>query len=232
MRVLTGTSGFSYKEWKGTLLPGRPCRRRDARVLRRAPAGRRDQQHLLPDAEAGAARGLGDAGPGGVPVRPQGVAADHAPQAAEGGGRRGGLLLRRRRDARRAARPDALPAAAQPEEGPSAPRGLPADDPRRAGRAAFEFRHASWFEDDVFEALRVARRRALHRRGRGPRDAPRRDGRLGLPAPAPPGLRRRGRGRVGRARARPEVERGLRLLQARGCRVRDRSSAAQFLALG
>ena len=46
-------------------------------------------------------------------------------------------------------------------------------------RAAFEFRHASWFEDDVFAALRGAGRGALHRRGRGARDAARRHGATG-----------------------------------------------------
>ena len=133
MRVLTGTSGFSYKEWKGSFYPEDLSADAMLVVLRRAPADRRDQQHLLPDAEAGPARGLGGAGSGGVPVRAQGFAADHAPQAAEGSGRRGGLLLRRGRDARRAARPGALPAAAQPEEGPSAPRGVPRRRSPRAG---------------------------------------------------------------------------------------------------
>ena len=33
-------------------------------------------------------------------------------------------------------------------------------------RAAFEFRHASWFDDDVYERLRAAQPRAVHRRQR------------------------------------------------------------------
>ena len=51
--------------------------------------------------------------------------------------------------------------------------------------AAFEFRHASWFEDDVFAALPCPGCRPVHRRRRGARDPARRHGSLGIP-PAPP----------------------------------------------
>ena len=94
------------------------------------------------------------AGPRRVPLRPQGVAAHHAPQAPQGRGRGGRLVLPRRRragPARRARRCSSCR--------PNLKKDLPRLEeflavlPERA-RAAFEFRHASWFEDDVFEALR------------------------------------------------------------------------------
>src|SRR5262249_40220237 len=44
---------------EGQLLSGGPSRRRDALVLRGPASRRRDQQHVLSDAEAGPARGLG-----------------------------------------------------------------------------------------------------------------------------------------------------------------------------
>ena len=176
---------------------------------------------------------LGRAGPARVPVRAQGLAADHAPQAPEGsrasevayffqtastlGDRLGPALFQ-------------LP--------PNLKKDLPRLEAFLAvlpagARAAFEFRHASWFEDDVFEALRGRGRGALHRRGRGARDAPRRDRGLGLPAPAAAGLRRRGGRRVGGEGPGPGVERGLRLLQARGrgSRAAPGGEAARALRL-
>ena len=69
---------------------------------------------------------------------------------------------------------------------------------RKERQVALEFRHASWFEDDVFDAAARPRRRALLRRdrqrrqgGRGPRGAAGRDRVLGLSAPAPRRLHRR-----------------------------------------
>ncbi len=50
--------------------------------------------------------------------------------------------------------------------------------------AAFEFRNASWLEDEVFDALRGAQHRAVHRRQRDARDADGGDRRLCLPAAA------------------------------------------------
>ena len=74
----------------------------------------------------------------------------------------------------------------------------------RARAPALEFRHESWFSTDVYDVLRGARRRAVHRRGRGPGDAARGDGALGLSAPAAAGLRRRGASPPGRERIRAQ----------------------------
>ena len=196
MRVLAGTSGFSYKEWKGSFYPeDLPAEEMLALLLREA-SGRRDQQHVLPHAEARAAGGLGRAGPARVPFRPEGVPADHAPQAPQGSRRRGRVLLPDGLDPRRAARPGALPASAESEEGPAAPGGLPRRAARgRAGGVRVPARLL--VRGRRLRGAALARRGPLHRRGRGARDAARRDGALGLPAPAPPGLRRRGRRRLG-----------------------------------
>ena len=118
--------------------------------------------------------------------------AHHAPRAAQAGVRqRARLPAAEHGGARRPARPDPLPAAAEHEEG------------RRSGCAAFsvccrpdrrytiEFRHESWFDDDVFDALRehdVALCVAEQEDFACPVHV---DGVVGLPAAAPPGLRRR-----------------------------------------
>ena len=49
-RLFAGGSGFSYKEWCGTFYPDKMKAEDMLGVVRRAPAGCRDQQHLLPDA--------------------------------------------------------------------------------------------------------------------------------------------------------------------------------------
>ena len=53
MQLLAGTSGFSYKEWVGEFYPDKLPAKGNARVLRDAAADRRDQQHVLSDAECG-----------------------------------------------------------------------------------------------------------------------------------------------------------------------------------
>ena len=96
-------------------------------------------------------------------------------------------------------------------------------------RIAFEFRNESWQDDEVYEALR--RRGAMlcvteHRRGR---HAVRRDLRLGLRAPAPDPLRRRRPRRLGRTDRRKSRRANLRLFHARGRGVGDavRATAEQ-----
>ena len=117
--------------------------------------------------------------PDGVPLRAQGVAADHAPQAAEGGGRRGRVLL-----------PD-VAATLGDRLGPTLfqlPPNLKKDLPRleeflallpegRARRLRVPPRLL--VRGGRLRGAARARRGALHRRGRGARDASRRDGAAG-----------------------------------------------------
>ena len=58
-RLLAGASGYSFKEWKGTFYPDEIKPEEMLRVLLRAPADGRDQQHVLPDAQDDGARELG-----------------------------------------------------------------------------------------------------------------------------------------------------------------------------
>jgi uncharacterized protein YecE (DUF72 family) len=47
-RMFVGTSGFSYKEWKGSFYPRRHEGCRDARILRGAVRHGGAEQHVLP----------------------------------------------------------------------------------------------------------------------------------------------------------------------------------------
>ena len=57
--IWIGTSGYNYPEWKGSFYPDEDEARRDAAVLRGALSDRRDQLHVLPDAERGDGRASG-----------------------------------------------------------------------------------------------------------------------------------------------------------------------------
>ena len=204
MHVLAGTSGFSYKEWKGSFYPeDLPAEEMLSFYAARLPAVEinntfyRMPKPALLDV-------VGGAGLAAVPVRAEGLAADHASQAPEGSGQRGRLLLPDGVDPRRPPRTGALPASAESQEGPAAARGVPRGPARGRARGLRvpprlvvrrrRLRGAPW-----------AGRGALRRRGRGARDPARGHGRLGVPAVAPPGLRRRRGRRLGREgpRARP-----------------------------
>ena len=92
-----------------------------------------------------------------LPGLDQGVAADHPHGAAQGriGHRASGLSLPEPGGARRQARSRAVPAAPEHEKGSSATDGVSGLLP--AGHnAAFEFRNDTWFEDDVYDALKAA----------------------------------------------------------------------------
>ena len=103
------------------------------------------------------ARELGRHDAGGLPLRDQGVAAHHAHVApARGnGGRAAGLPLQEPGGAGRQARAGAVPAAAEHEEGPAATRRVPGAA-AEGHNAAFEFRNDTWFDDDVYAALKSA----------------------------------------------------------------------------
>ena len=92
--------------------------------------------------------------PAAVPVRAQGLPADHPQQPSGRRGRIVGLLSPGGQCAGRAAGPHPVPAPAHVREGSEPAAELP-----RAGaptwRAALEFRHACWFTDEVYDTLRA-----------------------------------------------------------------------------
>ena len=153
MRILVGTSGWSYKEWKGTLLPrGSPGRRHAAALRHPAPRGG-DQQLVLPHPQGEGAAGMGRPGAGGVPVRAQGLPPDHPHQPAERGRRLAGLFPPHRKRAGREARAHPVPVPPSLKKDVGRLREFLARLPR-TWRAALEFRHASWFDEEVYDVLR------------------------------------------------------------------------------
>ena len=199
MNLLAGTSGFAFKEWKG---PFYPADLKDDGMLG-FYAGRfptveiNNTFYRLP--KRARAAGLGGAGAGPVHVRDQGEPAHHALRAAQARGvERRRVPAQEHLGARRAARADPLSAAAESEERrrrgcARSSRTLPTDR-----RYTIEFRHESWFDDDVYARAARARHRDVHHRAAGLRVAGRDDGVVGLRAPAPLRLRRRGARRVGK----------------------------------
>ena len=126
-RLLAGASGYSFKEWKGTFYPQdiKPeamlpwYSERLPTVEINNTFYRMPKITVLENWAADDARRL--------PVLDQGVAADHAHVAPQGGvgNRAARVSLPQSGGARRQARPGVVPAAAQSEEGPAAPRGIP-----------------------------------------------------------------------------------------------------------
>src|SRR5262245_4759425 len=101
---------------EGVVLSQGPAGRGDAPLLRRAVPDGRDQQHVLPDSEDVGGRGVGGGGAGRVPVRTQGLAADHAFPAAKGVGGDRGDHVPGRGGTGRAPWAGSVSTAAEPEE--------------------------------------------------------------------------------------------------------------------
>ena len=155
VRLFAGASGFSYKPWKG---PFYPADLPDAEMLgyyaERLPAVEINNTfYRLPKAQV--LEDWAAQTPDGFRFVPQGLAPDHPHPAPEGRGR-----------ARRAtcSRPPARSARSSGRCLFQLPPHLKKDlDRLRAfldlvpadRQVALEFRNASWFEDDVFEALRA-----------------------------------------------------------------------------
>ena len=101
----------------------------------------------------------------------------------------------------------------------AAPALLPGDPAHGTGSIAFEFRHESWFDDEVYASLREtgAALCAADTDESGDEGAAHRPDRtLGLSAPAPGRVLGRGPPSLGRQGPQPGLGPGLRLLQARG----------------
>ena len=158
--IWIGTSGYNYPEWKGSFYPVGSAGGEDAAVLRGALSDRRDQLHVLPDAEREAGGRVGGADAVALQADAQGAAPHHARQPAEelrrSGQRASAAWPARsatssarccfscRRTSRRISR--------------CSTRFSTSCRPRCA--RAFEFRHPSWLDDEVCERL-AARNLAL-----------------------------------------------------------------------
>ncbi len=163
----------------------------DARALRPAARHGRDQQHVLPHAQARRRRQLGRPGSGRLPVRDQSVAAPDPSPAAPGHRRTAGLSLRQHRPAGRTARLRPVPIAAVPARRPRPARRLPGPPARgRAERVRIQARILAR-RTGLRAAARGQRRAGRRRHRRGTTAGADRDRRLGLFAPAPQHLRRR-----------------------------------------
>ena len=156
MKLNAGTSGFAFKEWKGSFYP---TDLKDDGMLgyyaSKFPTVeinntfyRLPKEHVLQEWAAQVPE------PFTFAIKASQRITHYArlkPEARE----RGRVSAQEHGVARRTARTDPLSAAAEPEEGlRSAARfldTLPADR-----RYTIEFRHESWFEDDVFDVLRAS----------------------------------------------------------------------------
>ncbi len=222
MKLRVGTSGYSYKEWKGIFYP------EDLPAAKMLPfyAERFDTVEInntfyrMPDAKMVAkwATQVGDSftfvlkAPQRITHQKKLVGTEDDVRylfeaAAALGEKQGPVLFQLPPFSRK----DALKLRAFVGA-------LPAE-----GKVAFEFRHASWCDDEIYSILRdrdialcladTARRHGRSHRPRRPGDP---YGLVGVPPSPPhrvPGRRARG---LGRARAAPALVRSLRLLQARG----------------
>src|ERR1700722_13592629 len=94
-----------------------PASQANAPLLWRTLSDRRDQQHVLPHADGVGPASVGERRSHRFQVYPQGAAADHAQETAQGRKRFGVATARSRRGAEGAPRSAAISVAAELEEG-------------------------------------------------------------------------------------------------------------------
>ena len=159
--IWIGTSGYNYPEWKGSFYPADlPAAKMLPYYAARFPTVEINYTfYRMPNEKLVG----GWAGSDAVAVQAdaEGAAPDHARQPAEEhAASSSAAFCLVAGDARRQARRAAVSAAAQPEEGSRRCSRRSSPSCRHGSCAAFEFRHPSWFDDDVFERL-AARNLAL-----------------------------------------------------------------------
>ena len=202
MRILVGTSGYSYKEWKGTFYPEDLPATQMLALLRASASAPSRSTTPSTACPSPSARRLGRAGPARLSLRAEGAAADHAPEAARTR-EDVDLFTRGRTRSASALGPILFQLPPYLQEGRAAAAAFLALLPRRARRRSSS---ATRRGSTTRSSTRCASTRPRSARGRrGARGAGRRDRRLGLPAPAPRGLRRRGFHGVGRTDPRQDV---------------------------
>jgi uncharacterized protein YecE (DUF72 family) len=154
MRVLAGTSGFSYKEWKGSFYPeDLPAARMLAYYAGRLPAVEINNTFYRMPRPALLEGWAAEVPPAFRFVLKASQRITHFKRLKEAGSEVAYFF--------------GVAASLGERLGPALfqlPPNLKKDLPRleaflgtlpAGAKAAFEFRHASWFEDDVFEALRA-----------------------------------------------------------------------------
>ena len=176
--IWIGTSGYNYPEWKGSFYPtDLPAAKMLPYYAARFPTVEINYTfYRMPNEKLVAGWAAQTPSPYKLTLKaPRRITHD---SRLKNCGPLLAALLRGGRHARRQARRAAVPAAAEPRRRICAlfdaflaelPPGAP---------AAFEFRHPSWLDDEVFERLRRAQSRAVHRRQREAVDAGSRDRRL------------------------------------------------------
>jgi hypothetical protein len=162
MQLLAGTSGFSYKEWLGKFYP----EKHPADGMLRYYAGHfatveiNNTFYRMP-AEAMLARWAEEV-PENFVFTLKAPGASPTEAAARGQPSGGGIPA-----AGAGAGRQSLPAAALPQEGPAAARGLSGAIPD-GRRVAFQFRNDSWRDENVRCCARARCSCAPHRRGQSP----------------------------------------------------------------
>ena len=163
--IWIGTSGYNYPEWRGTFYPDTlPASKMLAYYAERFPTVEINYTfYRLPTEK------LVQGWAAGTPRRikltlkaPQRITHDRRLQRLR---RSRPRILPGRGSARPETRGAALPARPDVQDRSGVFDAFLADLPTGA-RAAFEFRHASWLEDDVYDAPAGRKPGALHRRQR------------------------------------------------------------------
>ena len=214
MDLLAGTSGYSYKEWKGSFYPEKLAADGMLRYYaERFPTVEINNTFYRMPGEGMLARWAGE-----VPDHfaftlkaPQRITHDKRLREAEGDVAE---FLRRAARARTEARAAALPAPAVLQEGPRGSRRLSRAPP--AGPPdCFRVPPPTWEDEAVYEMLR-AHNAMLCAADTDKGDSPPLVAtvKVGLPAAAPGRVQRRRAAGVGEADRRPALGAGLRLLQA------------------
>ncbi len=224
-RLLAGASGYSFKEWKGIVLSredeaGRRCWPSTPSACRRSRSTTRSTGCRKPSVLENWAR-LRRREHFRFAIKASRRITHMARLKAESAADSVDYLYQQPGSARRQARAGAVPAAAEPEEGPAAPRASFCAAARRIIAPRSSSATTRWFDDDVYAALKSAGRGAVPVRARGQRAAAAgRDGAVGLRAAA---ARRTIRTTISRQWAErlaaTGVDGDLRLLHARADRA-------------
>ena len=123
--VHVGCSGWVYRHWRGLLLSRRPAAEALVRTLCRGIRHGRDQRQLLPPAPGLDLRRLAREGAAGLSLCGQGQPLPHPHEEARSGCEEEiEKFIALARPLEHDARPDPLPAAAEPPQRPRAARGI------------------------------------------------------------------------------------------------------------